>query len=175
MDKRQARAFEGFAAESGPELLRIAKPLTSDPHTAEDVYQETLQRLAARWPRVDNPKAFCRRVMHNIIVDQTRARARRPRELRLFDAGERSDPRAADPHDSVELWPSLRAALDSLTVQQRTVLVLRYFDDRSEAEVASLLGISVGTVKSTTSRSIAHLRDFPGLAAIFTTTADSML
>jgi RNA polymerase sigma-70 factor (sigma-E family) len=179
MDKRQTRAFEGFAAESGAELLRIATLLTPDPHTAEDVYQETLQRLAARWSRVDNPKAFCRRVMSNIVVDQKRARARRPRELRLYEAGERSDPRAGDPHGSVELWPALRTALDSLTVQQRTVLVLRYFDDRSEAETAKLLGISVGTVKSTASRSIAHLRAFPGLADLFTATdftaADSML
>ena len=174
MDKRQTRAFEEFSAESGAELLRIATLLTPDPHTAEDVYQETLQRLAARWSRVDNPKAFCRRVMQNIIVDQTRARARRPHELRLFDTGEKIDPRSADPHHSVELWPSLRAALDSLTVQQRTVLVLRYFDDRSEAEVARLLGISIGTVKSTASRAVAHLRDFPGLAAVFTIT-DSML
>jgi RNA polymerase sigma-70 factor (sigma-E family) len=174
MDKRQTRAFEGFAAESGAELLRIATLLTSDPHTAEDVYQETLQRLAARWPRVDNPKAFCRRVMYNIVVDQSRARARRPRELRLFDAGERSDPRSADPHASVEVWPTLRTALDSLTVQQRTVLVLRYLDDRSEAETAELLGISVGTVKSTSSRSIAHLRELPGLAALFST-SDSFL
>jgi len=173
MDKRQTRAFEEFSAESGAELLRIATLLTPDPHTAEDVYQETLQRLAARWSRVDNPKAFCRRVMHNIVVDQTRARARR-HELRLFDTGEKIDPRSADPHHSVELWPSLRAALDSLTVQQRTVLVLRYFDDRSEAEVARLLGISIGTVKSTASRAVAHLRDFPGLAAVFTIT-DSML
>lgn len=174
MDKRQTRAFEEFAAESGAELLRIAILLTPDPHTAEDVYQETLQRLAARWSRVDNPKAFCRRVMHNIVVDQLRARARRPHELRLFDSGEKSDPRSADPHNSVEWRPSLRAALDSLTVQQRTVLVLRYFDDRSEAEVADLLGISVGTVKSTTSRAIAHLRAFPGLAAAFAPT-DSLL
>ena len=174
MDKRQARAFEEFAAGSGAELLRIATLLTSDPHTAEDVYQETLQRLAARWSRVDNPKAFCRRVMHNIVVDQTRARARRPHELRLLSGAERGDPRSADPYHSVELWPSLRAALDSLTVQQRTVLVLRYFDDRSEAEVASLLGISVGTVKSTASRAIAQLRESPGLAAVFAPT-DSML
>jgi RNA polymerase sigma-70 factor (sigma-E family) len=174
MDKRQARAFEEFAAGSGAELLRIATLLTSDPHTAEDVYQETLQRLAARWSRVDNPKAFCRRVMHNIVVDRMRARARRPHELRLISAAERGDPRSADPYHSVELWPSLRAALDSLTIQQRTVLVLRYFDDRSEAEVASLLGISVGTVKSTASRAIAQLRESPGLAAVFAPT-DSML
>jgi RNA polymerase sigma-70 factor (sigma-E family) len=174
MDRRQTRAFEQFAAESGAELLRIATLLSPDAHTAEDVYQETLQRLAARWSRVDNPKAFCRRVMHNIVVDWSRAAARRPRELRLAESGERIDPRWSDGHDSVELWPSLRAALDSLTVQQRTVLVLRYFDDRSEAEVASLLGISVGTIKSTSSRAIAQLREFPGLAAIFTTT-DSML
>lgn len=170
MDRRQARAFEEFAAESGAELLRIAAVLTADPQTAEDVYQETLQRLAARWSRVDNPKAFCRRVMYNIVVDQARARSRRPLELRLFDTGEKGDPRSADPYHSVEVWPSLRAALGSLTVQQRTVLVLRYLDDRSEAEVASLLRISVGTVKSTTSRAVAQLRDFPGLAAIFTTT-----
>jgi RNA polymerase sigma-70 factor (sigma-E family) len=174
MDRRQTRAFEEFAAESGAELLRIAILLTPDWHTAEDVYQETLQRLAARWSKVANPKAFCRRVMHNIVVDQTRARARRPHELRLFDSGERIDPCSADPQHAVEVWPSLRAALDSLTVQQRTVLVLRYLDDRSEAEVAALLGISVGTVKSTTSRAIARLRHFPGLAAVFTTT-DIML
>jgi RNA polymerase sigma-70 factor (sigma-E family) len=174
MDRRQTRAFEQFAAESGAELLRIAILLAPDPHTAEDVYQETLQRLAARWSRVDNPKAFCRRVMHNIVIDQSRARARRPQELRLIENGEKGDPRSADPHHSVELWPSLRAALDSLSVQQRTVLVLRYFDDRSEADVAKLLGISVGSVKSTASRAIARLREFPGLAAIFTTT-DSMV
>ncbi|HEY3958286.1 MAG TPA: sigma factor [Streptosporangiaceae bacterium] len=78
MDKRQARAFEGFVAESGDSLLRIATLLTSDAHAAEDVYQETLQRLAARWHRVGNPKAFCRRIMHNLVIDQARARQRRP-------------------------------------------------------------------------------------------------
>jgi DNA-directed RNA polymerase specialized sigma24 family protein len=91
------RAFEGFAAESGAELLRIATLLTPDPHTAEDGYQETLRRLAARWSRVENPKAFCRQVMLNIVRDQARARARRPRELELLDGAERGDPRSADP------------------------------------------------------------------------------
>ena len=168
MDKRQIRAFEGFAAESGAELLRIAMLLTPDRHTAEDVYQETLQRLAARWSRVDSPKAFCRQVMLNIIRDQARARARRPRELELLDGTDRGDPRSADPYAAVELRPSLRAALASLGEQQRAVVVLRYFDDRSEDEVAKLLGITTGTVKSTASRAIAHLRSHPGLAAVFT-------
>ena len=174
MDKKQVRAFEEFVAGSGDTLLRMAVLLTSDRDLAEDVYQETLQRLAARWSKVDSPKAFCRRVMLNIVIDQARARARRPQELRLFDGADRSDPRSADPHAAVELRSALRAALDSLGVQQRAVVVLRYFDDRSEAEVAGLLGITTGTVKSTASRAIAHLRTYPGLAAISTTT-DSTL
>jgi RNA polymerase sigma-70 factor (sigma-E family) len=170
VDKRQVRAFEAFAAESGAELLRIATLLTSDPHIAEDVYQETLQRLAARWSRVDSPRAFCRRVMHNIVIDQSRAAARRPRETRLFPASEGTDPRSSDLHDAVELRPALFGALDTLTPQQRAIVVLRYFDDRSEAEVAKLLGVSAGTVKSTASRAMAQLRVHPGLTAIFATT-----
>src|SRR5579863_8156745 len=167
MDKRQTRAFEGFAAESGAELLRIATLLTPDPHTAEDVYQETLQRLAARWSRVDNPMAFCRRVLHNIVIDQNRARSRRPAELALFDAFDSGDPRAGDPLRAVELRPALLGALSTLTPQQRAIVVLRYFDDRSEAEVADLLGVSAGTVKSTASRAVAQLRTQPALAALF--------
>ncbi|MCW2896174.1 MAG: polymerase subunit sigma [Actinomycetia bacterium] len=174
MDKRQVRAFEGFAAESGAELLRIATLLTADPYTAEDVYQETLQRLAARWSRVGSPKAFCRRVMFNLVIDQARARARRPRELEMLEGSEPGDPRSADPHTAVELRPALLSALDSLGVQQRAVLVLRYFDDLSEAEVAKLLGITTGTVKSTSSRAIAHLRHYPGLADVFAS-SDSAL
>ena len=170
MDKKQVRAFEEFVAGSGDTLLRMAVLLTSDRDLAEDVYQETLQRLAARWSRVDNPRAFCRRVMHNIVIDQSRAAARRPRETRLFPASESTDPRSSDPHDAVELRPALFGALDTLTAQQRAIVVLRYFDDRSEAEVARLLGVSAGTVKSTASRAMAQLRVHPGLTAIFATT-----
>jgi DNA-directed RNA polymerase specialized sigma24 family protein len=61
VDKKQTRDFEGFVAESGDALLRMATLLTSDVHRAEDVYQETLHRLAARWARVESPMAFCRR------------------------------------------------------------------------------------------------------------------
>jgi Sigma-70 region 2 len=96
-------------AGSGDTLLRIATLLTCDPHLAEDVYQETLQRLAARWSRIDNPMAFCRPVLHNLVIDQGRARSRRPAELAMFDAFDSTDPRAGDPLQSVELRPVLAA------------------------------------------------------------------
>jgi len=112
VDRKQARAFEGFVTESGDTLLRLATLLTADPDAAEDVYQETLHRLAMRWSRVDNPRAFCRRVMHNIVIDQARARKRRPREL--FAGHDRGDPRAGDPVTAAELRPALLAALGSL-------------------------------------------------------------
>ena len=68
---------------------------------------------------------------------------------------------------AVELRPALLAALNTLTPQQRAIVVLRYFDDRSENEVADLLGVSAGTVKSTASRAVAQLRAQPALIALF--------
>jgi RNA polymerase sigma-70 factor (sigma-E family) len=174
LDSKQARAFEAFVAESGDGLLRMATLLTSDEGAGEDVYQETLHRLAGRWSRVDSPAAFCRRVMHNLVIDQARAQRRRLPEARLFATHDSSDPRSADATTAVELRPALLAALATLTAQQRAIVVLRYFDDRSEDDVARLLGITTGTVKSTASRAIAHLRSHPGLAAVFTA-SDSVM
>jgi RNA polymerase sigma-70 factor (sigma-E family) len=168
VDRKQERAFEEFVAQSGDALLRLATLLTSDQGLGEDAYQETLHRLAARWARVESPQAFCRRVMHNIVIDQARARQRRPAEVRLADAHDDGDPRAADTTSAVEIRPVLLAALRALTPQQRAIVALRYFDDRSENEVAELLGVSPGTVKSTASRAVAQLRTQPGLIALFT-------
>ncbi|MGH3252678.1 MAG: SigE family RNA polymerase sigma factor [Trebonia sp.] len=167
MDRSQVRAFEAFVKESGDALLRTATLLTSDRHAAEDVYQETLHRLFTRWPRVDNPGGFCRQVMHNVVVDLARARQRRPRELELYDNYDGKDPRSGDPGSAAELRPAVLAALDTLTVHQRAIVVLRYFEDRSQDEVAELLGVSPGTVKSTASRAVARLRAQPGLLALF--------
>ena len=167
MDRRQERAFEEFVAESGDALLRLATLLTSDQGLGEDVYQETLHRLAARWSRVDNPRAYCRRVMHNIVIDHARTQQRRPAEIRLVEAHDDGDPRSADSASAVELRPVLLAALRTLTPQQRAIVVLRYFDDRSENEVAELLGVSSGTVKSTASRAMAQLREQPGISGLF--------
>jgi RNA polymerase sigma-70 factor (sigma-E family) len=168
LDRKQARAFEAFVNESGDGLLRMAVLLTSDPHYAEDVYQETLHRLSMRWSKVDSPRAFCRRVMHNIVIDQARARRRRPLELGLTQTRESADPQSGDLAAAVELRPTLFAALDTLTAQQRAIVVLRYFDDRSENEVAELLGVAPGTVRSTLSRAVAQLRGQPGLSGLFT-------
>jgi len=167
VDRRQERAFEEFIAESGDALLRLATLLTSDQGLGEDVYQETLHRLAARWSRGDNPRAFCRRVMHNIVIDQGRLRQRRVPEIRLAEGHDDSDPRSADSASAAELRPALFGALRTLTPHQREIVVLRYFDDRSENEVAELLGVAPGTVRSTLSRPVAQLREQPGLSALF--------
>jgi len=167
VDRKQERAFEEFIAESGDSLLRLATLLTSDKGLGEDVYQETLHRLAARWSRVDNPRAFCRRVMHNIVIDQGRMRRRQVPEVRLAEGHDDSDLRTADSTAAVELRPALFSALRTLTPHQREIVVLRYFDDRSENEVAEFLGVAPGTVRSTLSRAVAQLREQPGLSALF--------
>jgi RNA polymerase sigma-70 factor (sigma-E family) len=166
VNRRHERAFTAFVDTFGDELLRIGVLLTSDRGAAEDVYQETLQRLAANWSRIDNPRAYSRRILTNVVIDRMRSRARRPRETELVGVTEPPDPRAGDALVAAEIRPALLAALDALTPTQRAVVVLRYFDDRSEAEVAELLGVSVGTVKATASRSMAQLRTRPGLALL---------
>jgi RNA polymerase sigma-70 factor (sigma-E family) len=166
LDRKQVRAFEAFVHESGDALLQAATLLTSDRHAAEDVYQETLHRLFLHWSRVDNPWGFSRQVMHNIVVDLARARQRRPRELELYDNYDGKDPKSGDPASAAELRPAVLAALDTLTVHQRAIVVLRYFADLSQDEVAELLGVSAGTVKSTASRAVAQLRAQPGLMAL---------
>jgi RNA polymerase sigma-70 factor (sigma-E family) len=163
LDKNQATAFEAFVNESGDALLKTAVYLTADPYIAEDVYQETMHRLSTRWPKVDSPLGFCRRVMHNIVIDWARAQRRRPRELELQQRFDRGDPRSGDPAAAVELRLALFSALDTLTAQRRTIVVLRYLHDRSENEVAAILGVSTGTVKSAASRAMAQLRTHPAL------------
>jgi RNA polymerase sigma-70 factor (sigma-E family) len=166
VDRKQERAFEDFVASHGDALLRLATLLTSDQGLGEDAYQETLHRLAARWSRVDSPHAYCRKILHNIVIDQARKQQRQPAEVQLHEAHDDGDARALDTAAAVEIRPVLLAALAALTPHQRAIVVLRYFDDRSELEVADLLGVSPGTVKSTASRAMAQLRQQPALLAV---------
>ena len=160
--------FEQFVTHSGDGLFRLAVLLSADVWGGEDLYQETLQRVAARWEEIDNPSAWSRRVMHNLAVDRFRARRARPAEVADPSGGARlPDARAGDPMEAAELRSVLLPALADLSDLQRSVVALRYLEDRSEAEVAELLGVAVGTVKSSTSRAVARLRRHPALTQLF--------
>jgi RNA polymerase sigma-70 factor (sigma-E family) len=151
-------SFDVFVAEHGASLLRTAHLITLDRTEAEDLVQECLLRLSQRWDRVgamEHRLAYARRVLTNLAFRDSKRRRRRLAELRE----EVRD--VAEPIDALELAGVRRELLDALrqlTVRQRTVLALRYFHDFSESQVADLLGCSVGTVRGTTSRSLAQLR-----------------
>ena len=150
---RAREDFEHFVADLCDPLLRTVYLIVRDSAAAEDVVQETLLRVARRWPRVRrmrHPSAYARRIAVNLALDEYRATRR---ELPpSFDAG-------SDENGRVELRADLIAALSELAPRARAVLVLRYYGDLSEAQVAETLGCSVGTVKSTASRALAALRE----------------
>jgi RNA polymerase sigma-70 factor (sigma-E family) len=150
-------------AERSDALLRTAYLVVWDAADAEDLVQECLLAVARRWPRVrrmDHPHAYARRVLVNLALDGAQRRTRRRRELVGDEAATLSavpDDDAARRLHAVGVRAELLQALGTLPPRQRAVLVLRYFEDLSEAQVAELLGCSVGTVKSTTSRGLTRL------------------
>jgi RNA polymerase sigma-70 factor (sigma-E family) len=146
--------FAEFVAARQMALSRTAYLLTGDHHAAQDLVQAALVKTAAHWPRVlaaGDPEAYVRRVMVNENISGWRRRVPRPVETvpdrPVADESGRTDSRLA-----------VAAALRQLPPRQRAVVVLRFFEDLSEAETASLLGCSVGTVKSQTHDAIARLR-----------------
>ena len=147
--------FDRFVADSTNGLLRTAYLIVGDLHEAEDLVQETLFKVARRWPKVsrmDYPAAYARRILVNLALRESPKRSRRRTELSETRPG---DPVA--PAAPLDRNDELRAALAALPPRQRAVLVLRYFLDLPEAEVASALQCSLGTVKSTASRGLARL------------------
>jgi RNA polymerase sigma-70 factor (sigma-E family) len=148
--------FDAYVRTRTPALLRSAYVLTGDQHLAEDLVQSALIRTHRAWRRVrdGNPDAYTRKVMYHLQVNRWKRR-RVPETL-----GERvPEPRGtADEAAGVVSRLTVREALDRLAVRQRAVLVLRYFEDLTEAESAELLGVTVGTVKSQTAKALARLR-----------------
>jgi RNA polymerase sigma-70 factor (sigma-E family) len=156
-------SFEEFVQACSPRLFRTALLLAGqDRAAAEDLLQVALERTYRHWARVcrsGDPERYVQRILANASNDRWRLAARRPeRLLRPGDA----DPLAADQSDAVAERDFLMRALAALPPRQRTVLVLRYFNDLPEAEIADALGCSVGTVKSQVSRGLARLRDIAG-------------
>ena len=151
--------FDEFVAANVDGLLRTAYLIVWDEAEAEDLVQECLLKVAHRWPRIrrmERPPAYARRVLVNLTLDGARGRARRQSEL---EPGGQEHVIAIDPSAAVDGRVELLQALSQLPARQRAVLVLRYFNDLTEADVAEVLGCSLGTVKSSASRGLARLRE----------------
>jgi len=162
MDRTAEAEFERFVERSGRTLLRTAWLLTGDRGHAEDIVQTALERTARRWSRLHGaPEAYARVCVINLATDRWRRRRSRVGEVPLDElraqAGTHLDNVAR-----AELHGDLLAALRQLPRRQRVVLVLRYFADLDEADIARTLGVSIGTVKSSASRGLARLRDLAG-------------
>jgi RNA polymerase sigma-70 factor (sigma-E family) len=150
--------FTAFVAAASTRLMRSAYLITGDTGAAEDLLQTALERAYQHWPRVrrrPGPEAYVRRILVNAAIDAWRGQ----RGLRFIILDESCVPAVEDAAliafpDRDDLITRLRA----LPAGQRAVLVLRYFDDLTEAETARVLGLSVGTVKSQHARAIARLR-----------------
>ena len=142
--------FEEFVVARRGALLRTAYLLTGDHHDAEDLLQSALIKVVPKWGRIkDRPEGYVRQVLARESLN--RWRARRWREVITDAPPESTDD---DRTDRIALLEDLRR----LSPRQRAVLVLRYFDDLTEADTAAALGISVGTVKSHARDALARLR-----------------
>jgi RNA polymerase sigma-70 factor (sigma-E family) len=150
--------FAAYVRERGEQHLRVAALLTGDWHTAQDLVQTSLVKLYRAWPLDGDPDAYLRRIIVNTHRSWWRARWRRETphgELpEMVAVGDFADERARG--------AQVRQALMSLPRRQRSVLVLRYFADLPEAEVASALGCSIGTVKTHAHRGLRALREILG-------------
>ncbi|GAA3293642.1 SigE family RNA polymerase sigma factor [Dactylosporangium vinaceum] len=150
-------SFADFVRHRGDRHLRTAVLLTGDWHAAEDLMQACLGKLYRVWDRLDTstePDAYLRRMLVNTHRSWWRARWRRevPR-AHLPDV-----PAPGDVSDAGATAEDVRSALAKLPVRQRTALVLRFFEDLSEADVAGVMGCSVGTVKTHTHRGLQAMR-----------------
>lgn len=151
-------SFEAFVAARSRHLLHTAHLLTGDRHRAEDLLQTALTRAYLRWDRIDEPEGYVRRSLVNAHTDWWR---RKPWREQV--SSELPETPVQDGTAAYEERDAVLAALATLTGRQRAVVVLRYYEGLSEAEIAAALGCSTGTVKSAASRAMTKLRAHPGL------------
>ena len=152
--------FSAFATARWPGLVRLAFGLTGDRGLAEDIAQTALARAYVAWGRVsraDDPDAYLRR----ILVNASNRRFRRHRVAE--QPGDPPDTPVEGPADLVSERAALLAALHQLPPRQRAVIVLRYWQDLTDTQIAATLGCSPGTVRSQLSRALTKLRESPAL------------
>lgn len=152
--------FDQFVAARSTTLLRTAYLLTHDHALAEDLLQTALTKAWFAWRRIDGrPEPYVRKILVNTYATWWR---RRWNGEAATD--ELPEAVAGDATGAADLGHDLWLAMERLPRRQRAVVVLRYFEDLTEAQTADLLGCSVGTVKSQTSKALAKLRIDPALA-----------
>jgi RNA polymerase sigma-70 factor (sigma-E family) len=139
-------AFEAFCRESYQPMVRLAFLLTSSIETAEDLVQDVLARTQPKWPKVDEPAAYVRRAVVNACNSHHRRR-HRERQYRL-----------PEPEPSAMHADELFDVLAELPTRMRAAVVLRYYEDLPENDIAALLGCAPGTVRSLIHRGLARLR-----------------
>ncbi|WP_171112311.1 MULTISPECIES: SigE family RNA polymerase sigma factor [Streptomyces] len=164
--------FQEFVRARWSHLVRTAYLLTGDAHHAEDLTQTALAKAYRSWRRVarsDSPEAYVRRML--VTCNSDRFRKRRVREALTASPPERAG--RDDAVSRADERSALMGALAGLPPRQRAVVVMRYWEDLSEAEVAEVLGCSTGTVKSQAAKGLAKLRTYPGLAQVMDAPAGS--
>jgi RNA polymerase sigma-70 factor (sigma-E family) len=159
-DQETAEDVGGFAQRCGLELLRFAYLLCGDRQRAEDLLQDVLLAMYRRFPgtlSLDNPVGYARRALANANISRARRASSGEVVVGEFPDDAGSDGALADRPDAADrdlLWQALRR----LPVRQRTVLVLRFYVDASDRDIADALGCRPGTVRSLASRGLAALR-----------------
>lgn len=149
-----------------PALVRSAVLLTGDQALAQDLVQTALAKTWSRWAHVvrqEAPEAYVRRVMVSTFLTWHRRRWRG--EQPVAELADRASPR--DDFADADLRSCVLNAVRGLAPRQRAVVVLRYFDDLTEAQAAAALGCSIGTVKSQTAKALLALRGCPQLHGMF--------
>jgi RNA polymerase sigma-70 factor (sigma-E family) len=158
--ERSAAELERFLAERADHLLRTAVLLTGSREAGEDLLQTAVERLLRRWRRFDgDPEGYLRRTLCNLAIDGRRRAGRWRQKERLLRAASRP---AHDTTGEVDLRDALVRLLLQLPVRQRAVLVLRYWEQLTDAETAAVLGCPEGTVKSAGSRGLTRMRELAG-------------
>jgi RNA polymerase sigma-70 factor (sigma-E family) len=163
---RDEASLERLLDERGVRLMRTAVALTGSRADGEDLLQAALERLLRNWRRVESdPEAYLWRTLYHLAADGWRRRERwraRVAEFRTQALAVTSGETGGDDVAVVDLRDELVRLLHQLPPRQRAVIVLRYWEQRTEAETATLLGCSQGTVKSAAARGLRRLRELAG-------------
>jgi RNA polymerase sigma-70 factor (sigma-E family) len=148
--------FRDYVRTRSRALVRTAYLLTGNLADAEDLVQSALAKTYVAWDRIEDRGAldgYVRRAIINTHISWWRRR-----RVQEFPTDELPDQAVADHATSSDLQETMRRAVDRLPQRMRAAVLLRYYDDMTEAEVAEVLGVSLGTVKSTVARAVAKLR-----------------